>query len=269
MASYKPRKPQGRPSRMQSHAKWRLITALLALAAAVTLILAVVASPCLTVRRVNLVVADLPLESENRCVRSHAAIPPGTSLVLMDVKRYSDEIRRLPWVRSVRVRRYLDRSVTVEVDVRRPVVRLVCGGRRWEVDDDGVVIRPARRDVALLEVALDAPRPIIAGAQLDAEEVLGAIAAVRMSRSAGVLNPVCVTVDQRNGICFNNADNVAVWLGEAEDLPYKLALVARMYRIEPTIAQRLQTIDVSMPQVPAGTPRVTSDAKTGSAPDAG
>lgn len=269
MKGYRAQQPRRRTSGQRWSRAWAWWTTALAVGAVTATIAALAASPSMTVRKVIVIMPALPIEAEQRCVRKRAEIRPGTSLALMDVRTYADEIRRLPWVRSVQVRRSLNRAVTVEVEVRRPVVRLVCGGRRWEADDEGVVIRPARRDVELPEIVMLQPRPICLGARVDAEEVLGAIAAVRLSRNMGVLNAVSVTVDQRNGICFNNGDRVAVWLGQAEDLPYKLALVERMYRVEPTIAQRLLSIDVRVPQVPAGTPRITSDAGGAHDSDAG
>ncbi|NLH98977.1 MAG: FtsQ-type POTRA domain-containing protein [Chthonomonadales bacterium] len=253
----------------RASARWGWITACLTLAAAGVSVAAALTSPAITVRRVRVVMPALPLESESRCTLSRAALPPGVRLALMDVRGYADALRRLPWVRSVTVRRGLDGTVTAEVEVRSPVARLVCGGRRWEVDDDGVIIRPARRDLDLPEIVMNQAVPVCRGARVEAENVLGAIAALALSRGVSGLTPVSITVDQTDGICFNNGDNIAVWLGRADDLPYKMAVVERIYRLEPPVADRLVSVDVSVPQMPTGTRGATARNRPSVTPDAG
>lgn len=215
-------------------------------------------SPLATVRSVTVSAPPLPEDAERRCIEDRADLPPGVSLALLDTQAYAREIERLPWVSSARVQRSLWGQVRVEVRVRRPVARLLCGGRRWEMDEEGVVIRPARRGVSLPEIALMDPVRIERGCRVDVEVVLGGLAASVLGRAVPGLEPVGIAVDQINGICFNNGDRVAVCLGQADELPYKMALIRRIYQQEPAIAGKLEAIDLSCPQAPACTRRASA-----------
>jgi hypothetical protein len=250
-----------RPASRESNVgRWWIAT--LTAALVFTIVAAVIWSPLATVRSVVLTVPVLPIDHEGRGTRGRAEVEPGLSLALFDVKAYKANLAELPWVKSVRVRRFPLGSVRVEVEVRRPVARLACAGRRWEVDEDCVVIRPARKGVALPEIALGDPTPIKLGSQVNVDVVQGALAAAALARDVPGLRPTGIAVDQINGICFNNDDSVAVCLGQARELPYKMALIERIYEQEPAIGGRLKSIDLSCPKAPACTRR----ASAGTAP---
>ncbi len=230
---------------------------MLCLCAAVVVAVATYASPLTTVRKVRLIVSDLLEGPELRCTKRRAQVAPGLSLARFDRSSYTDNLARLPWVRSVSAETMVSGDLIVYVTVRRPLAIVSCGGRRWEVDEDGVVIRPARKGIKLLEVAMTDPAPVRLGSAITCEATVGGLAAMVLGRDAEGLKPERIAVDQNNGICFNNGDKVAVSLGRPADLPYKIALIDRIYRKDPSLCGRIEAIDLSCPQSPACKRRAT------------
>ncbi len=241
--------------RSNSRRRWTQLTfwlmpALYAASAAVVAI-AATASPLATIRRVRLVLSGVLEAPEMRCTEHRAHVQPGMSLALFDTERCAESLRRLPWVRSVRAETTVTGDLIVRVAVRRPEVVVSCGGRRWEVDEDGFVVRPARKGLKLTELVMCDPAPLRVGFQIPCEMTLGGMAAAVIGRGVHGLKPERIAVDQTTGICFNNGDKVAVCLGPAADLPYKIALIDRIYREDPQLSGRLDAIDLSCPLTPA------------------
>jgi cell division septal protein FtsQ len=238
---------------------------------ATTLVVAFAAyrSPLATVRKVRLIMVG-PLDPpEERLTRNRAEIGPGEPLLLFDAGRYAAGISGLPWVRKVDVGRTLLGTVHVRVEMRRPVARLACGGRRWELDEEGVVIRPARKNVPLPEITMCDARPVRRGQPIESEAVLGGLAAMFLGRDVPGLRPDRIAVDQSTGICFNNGDSVAIRLGRADDLPQKMALIARTYSKGRELSRTIEAMDVSCPQMPLGKPRASAPADPDSEGSAG
>jgi hypothetical protein len=69
-----------------------------------------------------------------------------------------------------------------------------------------------------------------------------------------------IGVDQTAAICFNNWDKVVIVAGNVEDLPAKLAVIQRIYDLEPDVCLQLSEIDVTSPRFPAGRPAVAQRA---------
>lgn len=220
---------------------------------------AILMSPALTVRSVRLTMPALPQAHEERATREACRLPKGTSLALMSVVRCERALMRLPWVRSVEVSRLPNRVVRARVWVRHAVATLHHGGRRWEIDEYGWVVRPARRSVGLPEITIEGPLQVALGKRLTGDRLVAGLAAAAMARDSECLRGAQISVDQTAGICFNNWDRVAVVVGTADDLPRKLAVVRRIYELEPDIGLRLSEIDVSCPRFPAGRPRVADE----------
>jgi len=187
-----------------------------------------------------------------------ATCPLRTSrLLLLRRAEVRARLERFPWVLRADVEPILwRRAVEVKVAVREPAAELVVGGRRWEVDDDGWVVRPLRRGIDLPQVTIAGRLDVSPGQRLTSERVLAGLAAARLKQAVACLQQATISVDETASICFNNPDRVAVRMGTVEDLPVKLAVVEQIYRVEAQVGKRFQEIDVSCPQVPAGKPRI-------------
>ena len=233
----------------RSISKW-LIRGLY-VSAVVVLGAAALASPLASVRKVRLIVTDRLEEPELRCTVRRAQVHPGLPLMRFDRARYCQGLAQLPWVRSARAETRLTGDLVVSVIVRRPAAVVLCGGRRWEVDDDGIVIRPARKGTDLIEAAMGAPASLRPGEAIPCEMTVGALAALVLAQDVSGPKPERIAVDQNYGICFNNADKVAVCFGRPVDLPYKVALMDRIYRMSHSLSGRIEAIDLSCPQSPA------------------
>jgi len=232
----------------------------LGLALAPVVALAVYASPAMAVREVRLILPPLPEGHEERRTRDMCKVPTGTPLLRLDVGEYARRLRRLPWVRDVSVARLPNCTVRVRVMLRRPVASLLHKGRRWELDSEGAVIRPTRRAAGLPELTIDGPLQVAEGVALQGRRVESGLAAALMARDMTCLRGARIGVDQTAAICFNNWDKVVIVAGNVEDLPAKLAVIQRIYELEPDICRKLSEIDVTSPRFPAGRPAVAQRA---------
>ncbi len=84
----------------------------------------------------------------------------GQSLLGVRVGAAEEAIAALPWVKSVRVRRELPRTLSVEIVERKPVALLALGGPLYLVEKDGVPFKRA-------QVAETEGLPIITGISRD------------------------------------------------------------------------------------------------------
>lgn len=251
-----------RPHRRWWTAPWlhgRNIARTLGIGAVGTWVVAFVASPAMTVRSMSVQVYGAAEPHEIRAIVRSSAIPRHTRLLQVRAGDLERRLAQWPWVASARVHRDVwTRSIRLSVTVREPTVALECSGRRWELDDEGHVIRPLRRGQKLTEVIADVPVKIVQGQQISSEEILGGLAAARLSRAVPCLRGARINVDQSAAICFNSIDGVEIRAGDAGNLPTKLAVVQRVYdlaeREHYRVRDRLVAIDVSVPRHPGGLP---------------
>ncbi|HZO91053.1 MAG TPA: FtsQ-type POTRA domain-containing protein [Chthonomonadaceae bacterium] len=261
-------------------------------------------SPALSVKRIRLEGAEgLPAAEAEATVRA-AALPPGINWLRAPVRALAARLRALPWVRTAQVTRRFPNTLQATITVRQPCVLVQTDAGLFEVDAEGVPIRPARKEMAgeskpvpsaplpfslpasvgkLLwvdagpeaERLLDTPEPpaaervgarlplvALAGARavqlgvaLDDPALTAAIQIWQSARQDKMVRIAKIEVDQSGNICLNMLDGIPIQLGQAEDLPTKLALVRRIYAREPNIARRLVAVNLSCPSWPACTPR--------------
>lgn len=251
--------PAVRRTRRPARVGWlngRMFAVATGFGALATSVYAAFVSPAMSVRDV-VVRAPAGLQPHEQRAIISATFPLCTSrLLLLRGAEVRSRLERFPWVLRADVEPILwRRAVEVKVAAREPAAELIVGGRRWEVDDDGWVIRPMRRGIDLPQVTITGRLDVSPGQRLTSERVLAGLAAVRLKRAVACLQQATISVDERASICFNNPDRVAISVGTVEDLPVKLAVVEQIYRVEAEVGRRLQEIDVSCPSVPAGKPR--------------
>lgn len=73
-------------------------------------------------------------------VRARLTPRYGQNLLSLDLREVRASVEALPAVRSASVRRVLPDGLVVSVQARRPVALVEASGRRWLVDDEGVVL---------------------------------------------------------------------------------------------------------------------------------
>jgi cell division protein FtsQ len=197
-------------------------------------------SPLLAVRGVR-VDGVTTLSAEQ--VRETAGVAEGTPLLRVDVSAVQQRVARLPQVDSVEVARGWPTTVVITVVEREPVAVVGPPGRRWLVDDSGVlfdtITGEAPDGVVPLDVAAPGPddRPTMAalGALVSLpEEVREQVTAA----AAGSAEDVSLTL----------SDGTLVRWGTAEETPDKAAaLAAVLAQIEAEALAPASMIDVSTP----------------------
>jgi cell division protein FtsQ len=227
----------------------RRMTWALAAALALTALGGLLASPALHVREVRVRGVAGLTQDETEATRLAAEVPPGTNVLRGGWDRTTAALSRLPWVKTVRARRALPAGVEFMLIPRMPVSVLLTATGGWEVDDGGMVIRPARPDLRLPTItALDAAPE--AGQPADFPGVAGALAALSMLQSGKQLPITKIEVDSKGELCLNMVDSVAIRLGQPDGLNEKVALVRRIYSERPDIASTAETVDLRDPAAP-------------------
>jgi cell division protein FtsQ len=92
------------------------------------------------------------------------------NLLLADLGRYQEQLRRSPWIREVTLHRELPATVVVDVTERVPMVFAHLGDRLYLVDQTGAIIDesgPRYRDLDLPVVDGLASRGVTAGSSVD------------------------------------------------------------------------------------------------------
>lgn len=214
---------------------------LLGRVAAAALVLAVAAwmvlgSSVLAVRTITVTGTErLPVEA----VRELAVASHGRPLARVDVRAIEDDVRRLPPVRSVDVRRAWPSTLRVEVTERVPVAALPAAGGGFDlVDGEGVVLGTepkAPSEVPVLQVDVAKAG---AGTVREAEQVLRALPADLRERvtkvAASSRDSVTLTLDGGATVLWGSADDSA---RKVEVLTVLLSTKAKVY-------------DVSAPDIP-------------------
>jgi hypothetical protein len=100
-------------------------------------------------------------------VRQAAAIQEGQHLLTAPLDKARASVERVPWVKSVVVRRVPPSTVAVEVTPRRPLLTVEAGGAAWKVDDEAVVTDGGRVDGAPLIAVPSMGRPELGAALQD------------------------------------------------------------------------------------------------------
>lgn len=227
---------------------------------------ALLESPALQVRRVEVQGASNLLPDEAAAVLCAAKIAAGSNIVRFSMDDLRRRLHALPWVAAVRIRRAWPMAARVTVIPRRPVAELVVGGDRWEVDETSTPIRRivAARGRPVVESARVAT--VLAGKPLEDVETREAIRILALGgipESPGIAK---IVVDPAGELCLNMIDGVTVQIGRVEALREKIALVRRMYAADRSIASTVATISVRYPDAPVcGMRRPASDPPSAAA----
>jgi cell division protein FtsQ len=235
--------------------RMRLLTRLLVVLLTVMALALVFISPVFSVRRVIVTGLSHLTPEEALEVRARAGVTPRSNLFLTKTGRIAKEVERLPSVARVSISRKLPGTLEVTVIPRVPIASLQVGGARWELDGGGVVIRRSTKTKNLPEIRSATNVDVQPGVSLADSPVGGALTLLRLANGRQPLRIAKIDVDQRTDIWLNMQDTVAIRLGQAEDLPKKVALIRSIYADKPDIAAEVQSIDLTCPDAPACTPR--------------
>jgi hypothetical protein len=259
-ARYKARRHAKTHAPILTRSRLRTFVACLALAALYACVTFVNRSPLFAIRHVRITGLAALLPGEAAQAQAASVIPPGTNFFHLDRKKLETALKGVPALAEARISPRFPNSVDIVVTPREPVAVLAAGELRWEVDRSGVAIRPERSAEQLPEIACSSAANVAAGQRIDVPGVAGALSAAAFCASNAHGKPLSVAkieVDQNGDMCLNMVDNVAIRIGQNDQLDTKLSLVRRIYNERPDIGAEVESIDLRFPEAPACLPRGT------------
>lgn len=182
----------------------------------------------------------------------------GRNVLFFNKKTVALDILQLPEVESVRVDRVLPRTVRLRIHERKPVAMLHDGKQLFLVDETGVVFHKVPKPVTGL-TTINVRVPLKTGDAAGKTSVEACLALEALKCAAKErLSVAKIRVDPDGDICLNMIGGFDVKLGQAQELPRKMALVRKALQGKPELAKNAKYIDVSCPKYPAWLPRGAS-----------
>lgn len=221
-------------------------------------IVALLTSPALAIKTMCVRGLDsLPVEEQQATLQT-LALPRALNWFRVPLGRLRANASGLPWVQTASVERSYSGTLFVHIAPRQPFLALKIGPAWYEADRDGVPIRPARIAVAsrLPRVVMQAARPVQMGVPVGDVALNASLEILQKTTQESSSSILKIAVDQNDNICLNMRDGVQFQLGQAENIPVKIALVNGIYAREPNIGKTLAAVNISCPSAPACTPRV-------------
>ncbi len=155
-------------------------------------------------------------------------------------------------------------TLILTVTERRPYAVLTANAQCWLLDRKGVPYRqldapmPGLPTISADPAAL--PAAFALGKPLPAVWLPDAYRLLALTRSDPDWAGAKIAVDQNLNLCLNNRGRPQVRLGQADSLPWKMALAdAALSAYGGALSQRAAYIDVSCPQQPVWRPRDAVD----------
>lgn len=230
---------------------------------------AVLTSPALSVRRVE-VTGVAPLAPEERqFVQETVQIAPGTNLLRAPAERIARALRMQPWTEEVSVSRRLPNTLEIRLTPRIPAAALeTADGWRWEVDSQGRVLRTDRAALRLPVIYMATLQTAQPGQRVEHPALAAALEIVARSSGTNPLPLTKIEIDQNEELCLNMQGDVLIRLGHTEELNGKIELVKRIYAQDRAIGERVAAIDLRCPNAFSCTPRkAAANSPTSSSED--
>ena len=159
-------------------------------------------------------------------------------------------------------------TLILTVTERQPYAVLASGGQCWLLDRKGVPYRQLDAPLPGLPVIEADPAALPAdvslGRPLQAVWLPDAYRLLALAHSDPDWAGAKIAVDQNLNLCLNNRGKPQVRLGQADSLPWKMALAdAALSAYGGALSQRAAYIDVSCPQQPVWRPRAAVNTVVG------
>ncbi len=219
-------------------------------------------SPYCRVRKVGVEVPQSQLlPQEEALLKENLRISKYTNWVLAPVDRMKHKLRKLPFVKTAKVRHQLPNHLVASVGPREPFAILNMAGAKYEIDDKGYPIRPAREEVAqrLPEVLFAEAQPITLGQQMNAFVMVFWLPLFKTTFGQNATTLQKIEVDPKGNLCLNMKDGLRVQWGQGDMmLAERTALLQELYRREAMLASRFSELNLIAPDSPACRPRVAA-----------
>lgn len=215
-------------------------------------------SPGLRIRSVQVTGA---VALDPAAVIAEARVPIGSNLFLTLLSHSIDRrVGNDPQIALVSAGPLLPHTVVIHIVERQPYAVLAAGNRRWILDADGVPCREVPGPVVGLPVLAYAgafpPAGPVLGKPINEDWLKQAYKLIALVKDNKNLAIEKITVDQSANLCLNRQDNLQIKLGQADSLPFKLAIAqASLSADNGALARQAAYIDVTCPEQPVWLPR--------------
>jgi cell division protein FtsQ len=194
----------------------------------------------------------------------------GESLVGLDLERVAALATSVPSVRAVRLERDFPDTLRVRVVPEQPVLVVRSGPRAWVVSERGRVLRelhPSQRPKGF-------PLLWAAGLELEPGARVADATVLHAARALGRLpDPFPLPISTARGtvddltLVLEGPRELELRLGPAEELGLKLEVAARVLaKLGATERERLDYVDVSVPERPVAGREPRAPRRAGTAP---
>lgn len=236
--------------------KRKTFVKLAALAALIVVVWAVMWSPLLNVRHLELRGVQHTTSEE---VLEATDLGSSTNILRVSTDVVQERIETLPWVKKASVARVLPGTLRIKIEERKPALALSMGAAHWMVDESGRVLAAGKGEDLPVLAGADV-EGIEPGMNIEVHQLVGGLRVYRSlsddvrSRVAAIFAPT------PERITLALTDGSQVRYGSAELLAAKSnvlrSLLARLERDGMTAAY----IDLRVPTSPAVSPVVTAPA---------
>lgn len=164
----------------------------------------------------------------------------GYNIFFIDARAVERALRKLPEVKAARVTTRLPNYVALEIQERQPVFVWLRGAETFWIDADGVFLR-ARAPLPELPTVRDLDSSAIQPGQRAQAD---AVAAVWALRAAMPESPRALEWSAARGIAFTDERGWKIYLGDANAMPGKVAILRAL--VAQLVAQnaRIRFIDL-------------------------
>ena len=196
-------------------------------------------------------------------VFAEASVPDDTNIFWMLRQPLTKRLAADPVIdhaeRSIR----LPDTLVLTITERQPYAALSSDGQRWLLDRKGVPYRlldVPMPDLPVIEADASAlPADVKLGKPLGTVWLPDVYRLLALTRADPKWRGAKIVVDQNLNLCLNNRERPQVRLGQADSLPWKMALAsAALSAYGGALSARAAYIDVSCPQQPVWRPRAAA-----------
>ncbi len=164
----------------------------------------------------------------------------GYSIFFIDARAVERALAKVPEIKSVNVSTRLPNQVTIEIQERQPQIVWQRGNETYWIDADGIFFR-ARANLTQLPVVRDLDASAIKPGE---RAQVNAVAAFWALRDAMPESPRHLEWSAARGVAFTDGHGWKIYLGDANDMPGKIATLRAL--VEKLSAQntRIRFIDL-------------------------
>lgn len=164
----------------------------------------------------------------------------GYSIFFVDAHAVERDLAKLPEVKAVAVTTRIPNQVTIEIQERQPQIVWQRGSETYWVDADGVFFR-ARANLSQLPVVSDLDQQAVKPGE---RAQANAVAACRALRDAMPESPRTLEWSAARGIAFTDEHGWKIYLGDAGDMPEKIATLRALVAQLAAQNARIRLIDL-------------------------